>query len=292
MRRRLRVTEEQGTFTDDYPSHSKLTSAASLDKQRYDLGNKPIPGVSGRVIHSVHRWIPATCCRFHIAFGQQLPAPTDIRMRPPSKYTHESNVYPTKRFEVPLSWLARKWIISHTTYPTWRLACNILHSYWFQRSFQQLDLEISSIPFASGRWRQRLNYVVQYRSLGFPVSRQGFSVQDHGTPGWKWRGKGWRKIESFRWEILGWGERSQARGTMCWLVIWSSAGLLFGEGVDIYCDHPGGLSDEIFEEIMDSLLKTVDSPRFREFLSGNLTRVYVRGCGKREDLLRTIKYAI
>lgn len=267
-------------YCDNYPSHSKLASSTSFDGQRYDLGNKPIPAVSGRVIHSVHRWIPATCCRFHMAPDQHHPAPTDIRMRSPSKYTHKSNVYPTKRFDVPLSWLARKWIISHTTCPTWHLADNILHSYCFQRSFQQSYFDISSICFTSGRWREGLTDVIEYKNLCFPLSRRGFSVRDHGAPGWKWRGKGWRMLESFRWEVLGWGQWSQAKDVMCWLAIWSSSSLLFGEGVDIYCDHPGGLSDERFDEIMESLLSAVDNSTFREFLSGNLTRVHLSSRGK------------
>ena len=121
------------------------------------------------------------------------------------------------------------------------------------------------------------------------MSRLGFSWQDDKVPGWKWRGKSWRRIETFRWEVLGWGKRPQAGGAVKWLVIWSGSGLWSEEGVDIYCDQPQGLSNEMAEEIIHCLVNAVDDTAFVEFLRKTMARVHMCRPCKSEDSLAEAK---
>ena len=133
--------------------------------------------------------------------------------------------------------------------------------------------------------------MLEYRRWGLRMSRLGFSWQVDKTPGWgwKWRGKGWRRIQTFRWEVLGWGKRSQAGGAARWLVIWSSSGLWSEEAVDIYCDQPQGLSNEMAEEIINCLVDAVDDTAFVGFLRETMARVHMCQPCKSEDSLAEAK---
>jgi hypothetical protein len=70
-----------------------------------------------------------------------------------------------------------------------------------------------------------------------------------GTGAWDWRGRGWLKIASSHWEVLGWGERDGER----WVVTWFAPSLFTPAGLDVYCDRREGISKGLFKEIEKAL---------------------------------------
>ncbi|KAH8669015.1 hypothetical protein BX600DRAFT_461106 [Xylariales sp. PMI_506] len=243
--------------------------AQSFTQQRYDPGRKPIPGMTGKVIRSIHNWVPASHCRFWPS--PDPPAPTDISIRPPSKYTHKSNVYLTKRFDIPSSWLYRTWTMTHSTQPRWQSVCNVRNTYEDEWSYG--GIATSLYPQDPCRWRDGCTDTVEYEKRGLQFSNSGVNKPEKTFPGWTHQGKGWRRIDKFRWEVLGWGERPRPEGVERWLVVWTSSSLVAKEGLDIYCDQPRGLSNETFHEIMNKLYATLDAPDFAKFLRANLKEV-------------------
>jgi hypothetical protein len=81
-----------------------------------------------------------------------------------------------------------------------------------------------------------------------PKSIKGIDTPD-GEGAWNWRGKGWLKIASSHWEVLGWGERDGER----WVVTWFAPSLFTPAGVDIYSSRKEGLSKGLYGDIMSGL---------------------------------------
>lgn len=82
---------------------------------------------------------------------------------------------------------------------------------------------------------------------------QPTSIQGIDTPGgegsWNWRRKGWLKITSSQWEVLGWGKRGDEK----WVVTWFAPSMFTAEGVDIYSSNKEGIDEELYKDIMMAL---------------------------------------
>lgn len=98
-----------------------------------------------------------------------------------------------------------------------------------------LDDEVTSEP-------------TQRTLLPHPRSIQGIDTAD-GEGSWNWRGKGWLKIATSHWEILGWGERGNEK----WVVTWFAPSMFTAAGVDIYCSEKEGISEELYKDIIVAL---------------------------------------
>jgi hypothetical protein len=72
---------------------------------------------------------------------------------------------------------------------------------------------------------------------------------------YSWRGKGWLKIASSNWEILGWGkvEASAGHPEDDWVVTYFSKTLFTPAGVDIYCRSNKALADETLKAIKHAI---------------------------------------
>lgn len=81
-----------------------------------------------------------------------------------------------------------------------------------------------------------------------PKSIKGIDTPDEDG-GWNWRGKGWLKIASSHWEVLGWGERHGEK----WVVTWFAPSLFTPAGLDIYSSRKEGLSEGLYKDIMKGL---------------------------------------
>jgi len=88
-----------------------------------------------------------------------------------------------------------------------------------------------------------------------PKSIKGVDTPD-GHGGWDWRGRGWLKIASSHWEVLGWGERyldGQEGKKERWVVTWFAPSLFTPAGLDIYSDRREGLSEGTYQIVMEAL---------------------------------------
>ena len=74
---------------------------------------------------------------------------------------------------------------------------------------------------------------------------------------WNWRGKGWLKIASSHWEILGWGEEEE--GGNKWMVTVFAKTLFTPAGIDVYSQAHAGLKAETLKEIKFALANVGDA---------------------------------
>ena len=104
-----------------------------------------------------------------------------------------------------------------------------------------------------------LDDMVEYQKVGATKvsSIHGISrpveVADlqHGLA-YSWRGKGWLKIASSNWEILGWGV-DEHNPQNDWVVTYFSKTLFTPAGIDIYCRTDDPLSEPTLKTIKDAL---------------------------------------
>jgi len=103
-----------------------------------------------------------------------------------------------------------------------------------------LDDEVTSVPTSRTLLPQ-------------PASIKGIDTPD-GDGSWNWRGKGWLKIASSHWEVLGWGEREIEGGEKeRWVVTWFAPSMFTPQGLDIYSSRKEGLSEGTYREVMKGL---------------------------------------
>lgn len=70
---------------------------------------------------------------------------------------------------------------------------------------------------------------------------------------YNWRGKGWLKIASSHWEVLGHGDEDGG-----WVVTYFAKTLFTPAGIDIYARKKGGLSEELVGRIRAEMKKVED----------------------------------
>ena len=165
---------------------------------------------------------------------------TNIILRPPTA----SNL-PAPDFTPPTTaWLSGTWHVTHSTLPMWSSKRNVTITY-------------ESLPSTPGTTSQnntdRLDDIVSYQPL---TSEKVKTVNGIDTASgkdaraWDWRGKGWLKIASSHWEVLGWGELD---GGGQWAVTYFAKTLFTPAGIDVYSREKSGVPEEVLEGIKASL---------------------------------------
>ncbi|RYO89301.1 hypothetical protein DL764_008595 [Monosporascus ibericus] len=181
--------------------------------------------------------------------------PTTISVRSPSKYVARP-ADPHASVPPPLEWLYRTWSVTHSTLSMWRSAKNVRITY------KPYEADKSSSP--------AIDDLVEYEKKGSQSgvkTVEGVDRPDPGSPSaWDWRGKGWLRIASSHWEVLGYGERplttaEGGAGIERWVVTWFAPTLFTQEGLDIYSDRREGLSRETLEAIMEALKNLDEAPK-------------------------------
>lgn len=174
-----------------------------------------------------------------------------VTLRPPTF----SKAKPPADFEIPtIQWLTETWHVTHSTLPMWKSKRNVRIQY------TPLEPSVASI---SADNTDRLDDLVTYQSLtGEKVSEvKGIDkAAGSGTHRgeWDWRGKGWLKVASSHWEVLGWGEEAN-NGNNKWVVTMFAKTLFTPAGIDVYSQSREGLRAETLEEIKLALAKIDDS---------------------------------
>jgi hypothetical protein len=162
---------------------------------------------------------------------------------PPSKYTNKT--LDTKRVlnSPSLEWLTRTWTVTHSTLDMWRSARNVRITY-------------APLPSADGK-PDRIDDLVEYEPTSSSTKLKNVrGVDTRSSIGWDWRGKSWLFFVTSHWEILGWGEVLSEDGTEVlerWAVTWFAPTVFTKEGVDVYSDREGGVSEETYKKIYEGL---------------------------------------
>jgi hypothetical protein len=172
----------------------------------------------------------------------------NITIRPPTF----SKAAALADFQIPtIPWLTETWHVTHSSLP----------------------LPPSSAS-ATAESTDRLDDVVTYQSLSSTKlsTIEGVdTASGEGRGEWDWRGKGWLKIASSHWEVLGWGEE-EATGNK-WVVTCFAKTLFTPAGVDLYSKDNSGLQAETVVAIK-KVLTEVDDEDIRK-MAGDLFEVKI-----------------
>lgn len=96
-----------------------------------------------------------------------------------------------------------------------------------------------------------LDDLVEYQPLNSSKRKrvEGVDTPDASTVGaYSWRGRGFLKIASSHWQVLGYGEEEGG-----WAVTYFAKTLFTPAGVDVYARRKGGLSDELLKRITEEM---------------------------------------
>ncbi|KAG8527891.1 uncharacterized protein KY384_006807 [Bacidia gigantensis] len=111
-------------------------------------------------------------------------------------------------------------------------------------------------PSASNK--DQIEDIVSYQTLSSDKEKTVLGIDTRGasTGEWDWRGKGWLKIASSHWEVLGYGD---LEGGGQWAVTYFAKTLFTPAGIDVYSRSKEGVGEEILEGIKGALAKSEDS---------------------------------
>lgn len=174
---------------------------------------------------------------------------TTINIRPPTFSKASSQVAGFTPPTIP--WLSESWHVTHSSLPMWKSKRNV------QIKYTPLPPSSESI---SKDYTDRLDDLVSYQSLSSTKLHtiEGVdSASGEGRGEWDWRGKGWLKVASSHWEVLGWGEEEGSGNK--WVVTCFAKTLFTPAGVDFYSNSKGGLRPETVEAIKEGLANVDDA---------------------------------
>lgn len=132
------------------------------------------------------------------------------------------------------------WHVTHSTLPMWKKNRNVVITY------KPLD----SPPGA-------IDDLVEYQPLSSDKKKsvEGVDKPDPSVhAAYDWRGKGWLKVASSHWEVLGHGEEDGG-----WVVTYFAKTLFTPAGIDIYAKRRGGLSGDLIMKIKEEMRKIEDA---------------------------------
>ncbi|MCJ1390069.1 hypothetical protein MMC18_002927 [Xylographa bjoerkii] len=178
-----------------------------------------------------------------------MPA-APITIRPPS--LSSPHPAPPAFTLPPPAFLAGTWHVTHSTLPMWKTARNVTITY------TPLPTLVHGQPQLDDR--------VAYQPLGSDKRKTIAGVDTYSKDGngaWDWRGKGWLKIASSRWEVLGWGvleggsAEGNAEGSAAWAVTYFAKSIFSPAGIDVYT-RGERLEEAMLERINEGLVAVED----------------------------------
>ncbi|KAG8697800.1 hypothetical protein FRC09_007637 [Ceratobasidium sp. 395] len=172
-------------------------------------------------------------------------AESQVIVHPPDSF-HPS----LSRDEFDIDKFMGKWHVIQSTLPLWKNRSDVTITY---------TPLVSAAPSTTPSTDPiRFDDIVEYRSRSSPGSSRSKVVgidtlqpAPKGAPegyrpagSYQWRGKGWLKIASSQWQVLGYDERAG------WAVTYFSKTLFTPAGLDLYVRDPGSVSKELVDEIL------------------------------------------
>ncbi|KAK5949161.1 hypothetical protein OHC33_009902 [Knufia fluminis] len=163
-----------------------------------------------------------------------------LTFRPPSSSsaTASSFAKPSTEF------IKGPWHVTHSTLPMWKKNKNVVITY----------TPLESPPGG-------IDDLVQYNPIDSDKQKtvEGIDKPDPSVEAaYNWRGKGWLKVASSHWEVLGYGEHDGG-----WMVTFFEKTLFTPAGIDIYARRKGDLSENLIEQIRAEM-KKVNDPDFQQ----------------------------
>ncbi|KAL8891279.1 MAG: hypothetical protein Q9215_001692 [Flavoplaca cf. flavocitrina] len=130
------------------------------------------------------------------------------------------------------------------------------------KSKRNVRITYTPLPAPSAQ----VDNLVRYQTLTSSKEKrvEGIDTPSAGAKGgeWDWRGKGWLKVASSHWEVLGWGDlgsdpmledgKAEGEGNQ-WVVTYFAKTLFTPAGIDVYSRRKEGVGRELLERIKDEL---------------------------------------
>lgn len=221
--------------------------------------------------------------------SESTKPPSTISLRAPSVYLTDKLQHSTTDGAVfvspPLEWLYRTWSVTHSTLPMWRSARNVRITY------KPLAPTAASTPSEVQNIDDLVEYEKNNKSSAYKTVA-GIDKPDPAVPAsWNWRGKGWLRIASSHWEVLGWGEKPLSSSSATaeqqdsqkpaatverWVVTWFAATLFTPEGIDIYSDRPEGISPETLAGVTAALNSLESAPKVVEYVAKDMREIEIQ----------------
>ncbi|KAL6247517.1 hypothetical protein RBB50_005863 [Rhinocladiella similis] len=165
---------------------------------------------------------------------------TSLNFRAPCTAVVVENDTDTNTFTAPhVSFLHGKWYVTHSTLPMWKSNRNVTITY---------------TPLPNNA--DVLDDLVEYRPKGSDRLKkvEGYDTPSADVPAaYGWRGKGWLKIASSKWQVLGYGNEDEG-----WCVTYFQKTLFTPAGIDVYSRRKTGLSDALLERIREEVKNIKD----------------------------------
>lgn len=228
----------QRTAADVCPEPGQL-SAYRCFKQIREI---EVPRLLGQISHTSY-------LLFVMAVAEQGQVRmAALNLRPP--HTTAAGAY-DPHFETPSpDFLSGPWHVTHSTLPMWKKNKNVKITY----------TPLKAPPGA-------LDDLVEYSPINGDKHKtiHGIDIPDatrHSA--YNWKGKGWLKIASSHWEVLGYGDEDGG-----WMVTFFSKTMFTPAGIDVYARRKGGLSELMIERIRGEM-KKVDDPVFSRMVADEI----------------------
>jgi hypothetical protein len=186
------------------------------------------------------------------------PAPV---IRAPSKHTYSIKP-PSDNGSVEVEapsflWIGTTWCVAYTNLPLWKDKKNVRITYRIEGNApspsdgRMPDLDDHVVYEEIGKTKEK-----HIHGISRPVEVEGIAF----GLAYSWRGKGWLRIASSDWEILGWGkdEFASADKPNDWVVTCFSKTLFTPAGIDIYTRTALPLTEETLKKIKDVLTGLAD----------------------------------
>ncbi|KAI9780789.1 MAG: hypothetical protein M1816_002661 [Peltula sp. TS41687] len=162
-------------------------------------------------------------------------------------------------------WLQGTWHVTHSTLPIWRTKRNVRITYTMLTPSTTTNNNKRRRGNNNNTTTPQLLDVVTFQT---PHSEKvgtlrGIDTSDSTTQGrWNWRGKGWLRVASSRWEVLGHGEYLDVvdgeERVNRWVVTYFGPSLFSPAGMDLYSWDPAGLKGELVWDIKQALDRVGD----------------------------------
>lgn len=131
------------------------------------------------------------------------------------------------------------------------------------KSARNVQITYTILPSSSSSTPSlpHLDDLVEYQKLGGGEKWKRIegidtpAANEQGGGGeWNWRGKGWLKVASSHWEVLGWGDLDDGeKKNNQWVVTYFGKTLFTPAGVDVYTRRKDGAGEEVLEAIKEAM---------------------------------------
>jgi len=164
---------------------------------------------------------------------------SSISLRIPAHFSSSEKSSSSKATSIPaIDEIAGSWFLTRTSVPFWKDKRNVVVT------FTKVE---SNNHFAT------LDNITTYQTLSSDKVKtvHGIDTPAQGEPAfYDWRGCGWLRIASSRWEIVGYGVTDDDGA---WLLVYSHAFIFTSSGLILYSRKKNGLLEDVWASIQAAL---------------------------------------